>query len=64
MIRNMLGKGLSVSKNTRQLRIDRKTARKYANSDEVLASIQCVARKSRLDLYSDRIKELTEKYNL
>jgi transposase len=64
MIRNMLGKGLSVSKNTRQLRIDRKTARKYANSDEVLASNQCVARKSRLDLYSDRIKELTEKYNL
>ena len=35
MIRNMIEKGLSISEIARELDIDRKTVRKYANSSEI-----------------------------
>ena len=37
MIKNMVDKGISKAEIARQLGIDRKTVRKYANSDNILS---------------------------
>jgi transposase len=64
MIKNMVDKGISKAEIARQLGIDRKTVRKYANSDNVPSVKKHSKRASKLDPYRDRIKDLVEKYNL
>ncbi len=63
MIRNMIEKGISISEIARKLGIDRKTVRKYANSDGIPVK-RNPGRGSRLDPYRDRIRELIDAYNL
>ncbi|MHB8397099.1 MAG: IS21 family transposase [Thermoplasmataceae archaeon] len=64
MIRNMIEKGLSISEISRQLGIDRKTVRKYAQSDEVPQLQTGSKRSSKLDPYRNSIRDLINKHNL
>ena len=61
MIKNMVERGISKAEIARQLGIDRKTVRKYANSNNVPSVKKHSKRASKLDPYRDRIKELIEK---
>jgi len=63
MIREMKEKGMSITAIAEQLGIDRKTVRKYMNSDKVPRPSHS-KRKSKLDPVRPIIKELIDKYNL
>ena len=63
MIRDMVENGMSISEIARQLGIDRKTVRKYVNSDRVPRP-STRKRKSKLDPVRPIIKMLIDKYNL
>jgi len=63
MIREMKGKGMSVTAIAEHLGIDRKTARKYMKSDKVPRPSHS-KRKSKLDPVKPIIKELIDKYNI
>ena len=63
MIREMKEKGMSVTAIAEQLGIDRKTVRKYMNSDKVPRPSHS-KRKSKLDPVRPIIKELIDKYDL
>lgn len=63
MIRDMKEKGMSVTEIAKKLGIDRKTVRKYMNSDKVPRPSHR-KRKSKLDSVRPIIKELIDKYNL
>ena len=64
MIRNLIDKGLSISEISRQLGIDRKTVRKYAQSDEIPRLHNIGKRSSKLDPYRDSIKDMIDRHNL
>lgn len=64
MIRNLIDKGLSISEISRQLGIDRKTVRKYAQSDGMPRLHNNGKRSSKLDPYRDRIRDMIDKHNL
>ena len=64
MIRNLIDKGLSISEISRQLGIDRKTVRKYAQSDEISRLHNIGKRSSKLDPYRDSIKDMIDRHNL
>ena len=63
MIRDMREKGMSVSEIAKQLGIDRKTVRRYMNSEKVPRPSHR-KRKSKLDPVRPIIKMLIDKYNL
>ena len=64
MIRNLIDKGLSISEISRQLGIDRKTVRKYAQSEEIPRLHNSGKRESKLDPYRDSIRDMIDKHNL
>ena len=64
MIKNMAEKGICKAEIARQLGIDRKSVRKYANSDNVPSVEKYSKRGSKLVPYRDKIKELVQRYNL
>ena len=61
MIKDMVEKGMSVSEMARQLGIDRKTVRRYMNSEKVPRPSHR-KRKSKLDPVRPIIKMLIDKY--
>ena len=63
MIKDMVEKGMSVSEIAKQLGIDRKTVRRYMNSEKVPRPSHR-KRKSKLDPVRPIIKILIDKYNL
>jgi transposase len=63
MIREMKEKGMSVTAIAEHLRIDRKTVRKYMNSEKVPRPSHS-KRKSKLDPVRPIIKVLIDKYDL
>ena len=63
MIKDMVEKGMSVSEIAKQLGIDRKTVRRYMNSEKVPRPSHR-KRKSKLDPVRPIIKMLIDKYNL
>ena len=64
MIRNLIDKGLSISEVSRQLGIDRKTVRKYAQSGGMPRLHNNGKRSSKLDPYRDRIRDMIDSHNL
>ncbi len=64
MIRNLIDKGLSISEVSRQLGIDRKTVRKYAQSGGMPRLHNNGKRNSKLDPYRDRIRDMIDSHNL
>ena len=64
MIRNLIDKGLSISEISRQMGIDRKTVRKYAQSEEMPRLHNNGNRTSKLDPYRDSIRAMIDKHNL
>ena len=64
MIRNLIERGLSISEVARQLGIDRKTVRKYAQSDELPRLHNNGKRSSKLDPYRDGIRDMIDRHNL
>ena len=55
MIKNMVDKGISKAEIARQLGIDMKTVREYANSDNVPSVKKHSKRASKLGPYRDKI---------
>ncbi len=64
MIRNLIDKGLSISEISRQMGIDRKTVREYAQSEEIPRLHNNGNRTSKLDPYRDSIRAMIDKHNL
>jgi len=64
MIRELYDHGMSISEISRRLNIDRKTARKYAKSNEIPRYPKRNKKQSKIDPYINEIKDMINKYNL
>jgi transposase len=64
MIRELYDHGMSISEISRRLNINRKTARKYAKSNEIPRYPKKNKKQSKIDPYINEIKDMINKYNL
>ncbi|MGC8672171.1 MAG: helix-turn-helix domain-containing protein [Thermoplasmata archaeon] len=62
MIRELYDHGMSISEISRRLNIDRKTARKYAKSNEIPRYPKRNKKQSKIDPYVNEIKDMINTY--
>ncbi|MGC8982028.1 MAG: hypothetical protein ACP5JU_03735 [Minisyncoccia bacterium] len=63
MIRELYDHGMSISEISRRLDIDRKTARKYARSNEIPRYPKRNKKQSKIDPYINEIKDIINNLN-